>query len=124
MLLDLALALDHAQAADDVGRVDKAAHHRPQPVEVAQGHADMGLGPRRQADRALRGDLCNASASRVTPSSSGHDDDHVHTSSIQVSDVVASLMLGMTEIGLPADGTTMNQGRVGLCQKGMWNPVK
>ena len=32
--------------------------------------------------------------------------------------------MGMMAMGLPVAGTTVNQGRVGLCQKGVWNPVK
>ena len=31
---------------------------------------------------------------------------------------------GMTAIGLPLAGTTRNQGRVGLCQKGVRKPLK
>ena len=33
-------------------------------------------------------------------------------------------MPGITAIGRPLSGSTTNQGRVGLCQKGVWNPVK
>ena len=33
-------------------------------------------------------------------------------------------MVGMTAIGLPSEGTTRNQGRVGLCQNWVKNPLK
>jgi len=58
------------------------------------------------------------------PSSSGWGDDQVRTSSIHVADIEAAPILGITAIGLPRAGTTTNQGRVGLCQNGVWKPVK
>jgi len=33
-------------------------------------------------------------------------------------------MPGMTATGLPLAGITVNHGRVGLCQNGVWKPVK
>ena len=45
-------------------------------------------------------------------------------SSIHVAAIDARPMLGMMATGLPVAGMTVNQGRVGLCQNGVWNPVK
>ena len=39
--------------------------------------------------------------------------------SIQVEDMVEAPMLGITAMGFPVNGTTTNQGRVGLCQNGV-----
>jgi hypothetical protein len=39
-----------------------------------------------------------------------------------VADIDAAPMLGMTAIGFPEAGTTVNQGRVGLCQNGVSKP--
>ena len=45
-------------------------------------------------------------------------------SSNQVSFMATSPMLGITATGLPVSGTITNHGLVGLCQKGVWNPVR
>ena len=66
----------------------------------------------------------NVSASSARPSSSGRGAGHVRTSSTQVPAMAEAPMPGITAIGRPLSGSTTNQGRVGLCQKGVWNPVK
>ena len=58
------------------------------------------------------------------PSSAGRGASHVRMSSTHVAVIDASPMPGMTAIGRPSQGSTTNQGRVGLCQNGVRNPVK
>ena len=64
------------------------------------------------------------SASSPRPSSSGRGAGHVRTSSIQVAAIEEAPIAGITAMGLPSTGSTTNHGRVGLCQNGVWKPVR
>ena len=66
----------------------------------------------------------SASASSDTPSSSGCGDAQVLISRTQVRRIRAAPISGITTIGAPSAGRTRNQGRVGLCQNRVRNPVK
>ena len=72
----------------------------------------------------LRGRASRVAASSETPSSSGTGAGQVRTSSTQVAAMPVAPISGMTAMGLPARGTTTNQGRVGLSQNWLAKPVK
>ena len=58
------------------------------------------------------------------PSSPGWGEDQLRISSIQLCCIPATPMVGITAIGFPSSGNSKNQGRVGLCQNWVRNPLK
>ena len=65
-----------------------------------------------------------ASATSDSPSSWGRGEGQVRIASSQVAANASAPMPGTTATGRPDAGTSRNQGRVGLCQKGLKKPEK
>jgi hypothetical protein len=74
-------------------------------------HADMAIGTRNLAQS-------------VTPSSIKSGERQLRMSEIQLRDISATPMDGITAIGSPTAGTIKNQGRAGLSQNRVRYPVK
>jgi hypothetical protein len=70
-----------------------------------------------------RGSWASAAVSNDTPSSAGRGAGQVRMSRTQVTAMPGAPISGTIAIGPPSRGSTTNQGRVGLSQNCVSNPV-